>query len=188
MPPKVPSVSGHVFVREGARGRVWYVKWRDAQGQHQKALGAVWPGKGPPPSGFFRPPRPTGDPPPDVTAELAAILTDARRGALEAVRSDVSFADAAEEWLAHGERERDWKRSTINDYRSAVRAHLLPAFGTVSLERVTTRAIESWRSQWLAEHRAPRQASKLLRFFTRFSSEQSEPRGSRTIQPPASST
>jgi integrase len=162
VPPKVPSVSGHVFVRDGARGPVWYVKWRDAQGQHQKALGAVWPDKGPPPSGFFRPPRSNGDPPPDVAAELAAILTDARRGALEAVRSGVSFADAAEEWLAHGERERDWKRSTINDYRSAVRAHLLPAFGPVPLERVTTRAIETWRSLWLAEHRAPRQAGKLV--------------------------
>lgn len=155
-------MSGHVFVRDGARGAVWYAKWRDAHGQHQKAIGAVWPGKGLPPAGFFRPCRANGDPPPDVTAELAAILTDARRGALDAVRTGVTFADAAEEWRLHGERERDWKRATVVDYRSAVRAHLLPAFGSMPLERVTTRAIESWRSRWLAQHRAPRQASKLV--------------------------
>jgi len=93
---------------------------------------------------------------------LAAILTDARRGALDAVRTGVTFADAAEDWLLHGERERDWKRSTLVDYRSAVRAHLLPAFGSMPVERVTTRAIEAWRSHWLIEHRAPRQAGKLV--------------------------
>jgi integrase len=162
MPPKVPSVSGHVFLRDGRRGAVWYAKWRDAHGQHQKALGTVWPGKGPPPVGFLRPPRPSGDPPADVAAELAAILTDARRGALDEVRTGVTFADAAEDWLQHGERERDWKNSTVVDYRSAVRAHLLPAFGSMPVERVTTRAIESWRSRWLVEHRAPRQAGKLV--------------------------
>src|SRR5215204_5630192 len=53
VPPKVPSVSGHVYLREGARGAVWYAKWRDATGQHQKALGAVWPGRGPPPAGIL---------------------------------------------------------------------------------------------------------------------------------------
>jgi hypothetical protein len=70
-------------------------------------------------------------------------LTDARRGALDSVRTGVTFANAAEEWLCHGQRERAWKPSTIVDYRSAVGAHLLPAFGSTPLERVTTRAIES---------------------------------------------
>jgi hypothetical protein len=41
---RIRPVSGHVFVREGARGAVWYAKWRDQHGQHQRRLGPVWPG------------------------------------------------------------------------------------------------------------------------------------------------
>jgi hypothetical protein len=58
------------------------------------------------------------------------ILTDARRGTLPGVvTTGVTFAEAAEEWLRHGENERAWKPSTRRDYRSAVNVHLLPVFG-----------------------------------------------------------
>jgi hypothetical protein len=39
----------------------------------------------------------------------------------------LTFADAAEAWLLHGERKRNLKRSTLADYRLALDAYLLPA-------------------------------------------------------------
>ncbi|HEY5195973.1 MAG TPA: hypothetical protein VIJ51_02985 [Solirubrobacteraceae bacterium] len=39
----------------------------------------------------------------------------------------VTFADAAEAWLLHGEHKRALKRSTLADYRQALDASLLPA-------------------------------------------------------------
>ena len=34
--------TGHLYVAERQDGRVWYAKWRDAEGQHQKKLGPAW--------------------------------------------------------------------------------------------------------------------------------------------------
>lgn len=39
----------------------------------------------------------------------------------------MTFADAAEAWLRHGERKRGLKRSTLHDYRQSLDAYLLPA-------------------------------------------------------------
>jgi integrase len=57
----------------------------------------------------------------------------------------VTFADAAAEWLRFIEEDRERKPSTLVDYRSALRAHLLPAFGDQPLEQITAEEIESWR-------------------------------------------
>ena len=153
-PHRTPPVSGHVFLVERKRGPVWYMKWRDAAGQHQKCLGPAWRGKGKPGSGYYRRR--------EAVEALEAKLTDARRGVTARTRTGVTFADAAEEWLRHGEHERGLKRSTIVDYRSVVAHHLLPAFGSARLEDVTAKRIERWRGQWLAEHGHHRQAVKLL--------------------------
>jgi len=153
-PHRTPPVSGHVFTADRKRGSVWYMKWRDANGQHQKALGPDWTGKGKPNPGFFRKR--------EAEAALQAQLTDARRGAAARTRTRVTFADAAEGWLRHGEQVRRLKRSTLGDYRSAVSCHLLPAFGSARLEDVTAQRIERWRGEWLAEHNHRRQAIKLL--------------------------
>jgi len=71
---RLQPVSGHVFSREGKRGTVWYAKWRDVEGQHQKKLGPGWTAKGAPPVGYLRRR--------EAQAELEAILVDSRRGAL----------------------------------------------------------------------------------------------------------
>jgi integrase len=50
----------------------------------------------------------------------------------------------------------------VVDYRSAMKAHLSPAFGPKPLDAITARSIEAWRSEWLEEHKKPRQAAKLV--------------------------
>ncbi|MGI8711961.1 MAG: site-specific integrase, partial [Solirubrobacteraceae bacterium] len=79
-------------------------------------------------------------------ARLRDLLDEARRGTLPgAVRTGVTFADAAAEWLRFIEEDRERKPSTLVDYRSALNAHLLPAFGEQPIAAVTTEEIEQWR-------------------------------------------
>ena len=59
--------------------------------------------------------------------------------------SGATFADAAAEWLRFIEEDRARKPSTLNDYRSALKAHLLPAFGAQPLESITPEQIDQWR-------------------------------------------
>ena len=74
------------------------------------------------------------------------MLDDARRGVLPGqVRTGVTFDTAADEWLRFIEEDRERKPSTLVDYRSALRAHLLPAFGGRPVESITTEDIEAWR-------------------------------------------
>jgi len=82
------------------------------------------------------------------TAEawLRDLLDHARRGTLPGMmRTGVTFADAAAEWLRFIEEDRERKPSTLNDYRSALKAHLLPAFGSQPLESITPEQIDAWR-------------------------------------------
>jgi integrase len=134
---RIPT--GHVYRVERVRGPAWYVKYRLPDGrQVQKKLGPAWTERGRPPAGWFT----------KRTAEawLRAVLADARRGTLPgSVRTGVTFEDAAAEWLRFIEKDRERKPSTLVDYRSALKAHLLPAFGDRALESITTEDIESWR-------------------------------------------
>jgi hypothetical protein len=50
------------------------------------------------------------------------------------VRTGATFADAAAEFLRYAEHERACKPSTLREYRSALNAHLLPAFGAERIE------------------------------------------------------
>lgn len=142
--PLLPqSVSGHVHRREGKRRTVWVAKWRDGFEQHKKVIGRDWTEKGSPPPGYLREK--------DAKAVLAAILTDARRGVVEQTRTGLTFAMVAEDWLAYGVRERDWKPSTLSDNRSVVNAHLIPYFGTRRIEKITSDDIEDWRDALVDE-------------------------------------
>ncbi len=75
-------------------------------------------------------------------AGAAAAAARARRGrapdAANAQRAPpVTFADAAEAWLVHGERKRNLKRSTLKDYRQVLDAYLLPPRGGRTARRAT---------------------------------------------------
>ena len=150
-------VSGHVFRMQRKRGAQWYVKYRGVDGrQVQRRLGPAWNGRGRPPVGYFT--KRTAQ------AALDEILADARRGAVaRQVRTGVTFAEACEDFLDWMEHDRGRKRSTMNDYRSAVRRHFIPAFGNQPLERITTAAIDRWRADLVAEGRiSNRSINKLL--------------------------
>jgi integrase len=91
---------------------------------------------------------------------LRDLLDQARRGALPGlVRTGATFADAAAEHLRYIEQDRRRKPSTLRGYRSALEAHLLPAFGSMPVEEVTTRAIETWAAALTG---SPRHKNKLL--------------------------
>jgi integrase len=130
--------TGHVFRVQRARGPAWYAKYRLPDGrQVQKKLGPAWTERGRPPTGYFT----------KRLAEdwLRGVLDQARRGTLPGlVRTGATFAEAAAEYLRYIEHDRGRKPSTVRGYRSAVTAHLLPAFGDMPVEAVTTEVIERW--------------------------------------------
>jgi integrase len=126
------------------------MKYRLPDGtQVQKCLGPEWPDKGTPAPGYFT----------RRTAEVAlqATLTDLRRGlVVNAGRSGATVADAADEWLRHAEVERGVKPSTLAEYESVVRTHILPSFGPFALEAVDTSLIERWQADQLDAERLSR--------------------------------
>jgi integrase len=130
--------TGHVFRVERARGPQWYAKYRLPDGrQVQKRLGPAWTERGRPPAGYFT----------KRLAEkwLRSVLEEARRGTLPGmVRTGATFADAAAEWLRYVEHDRGRKPSTVAGYQVIVRSQLLPVFGDLPLESITTSMIEAW--------------------------------------------
>jgi integrase len=133
--------NGHLQVisDRGRQHRRWRAFWWDADGKHSRVLGKAWvqsSGKrtargaviwhsadGPKPDSSYLTPR-------EAEAELRRLLEhDAVK--VPTPRSprggSITFADAAEAWLRHGERKRNLKRSTLRDYQQALNAYLLPA-------------------------------------------------------------
>lgn len=149
------SVSGHTHLRAGKRGGVWYAKWRDATGQHEKRLGKDWSGTRQPSPGFLREK--------DAQAALEEILVDARRGAAAQGRTGVTFEDVAEDWYASGKLKRDWSPNTRRDYRSVLDHHLIATFGALRIESIGSARIERWRDEQVRDHEMSRRnANKLL--------------------------
>ncbi len=131
--------SGHLQVIGGRGNRRWRAFWWDADGKHSRVLGPAWvqnSGKktargaivwhaadGPKPDRSYLTPR-------EAQAELRRLLeleTAKRPTPRTSAGTPVTFADAAEAWLRHGERKRNLKRSTVKDYRQVLDAYLLPA-------------------------------------------------------------
>jgi hypothetical protein len=130
---------GHLQVVGGRGNRRWRAFWWDADGKHSRVLGPAWvrdSGKRTPRgavvwhAGDGSKPDPSYLTPKEAEAELRRLLEhDAARRPTPRSRSGkpVTFADAAEAWLSHGERRRNLKRSTLKDYRQVLDAYLLPS-------------------------------------------------------------
>lgn len=150
-PPRPPS--GHVFRVERKRGPQWFAKYRLPDGrQVQRKIGPAWTERGRPPAGYYT----------KRGAEdwLRKVLNEARRGTLPGlVKTDVTFAQAADEWLRYIEHDRGRKPSTIAGYRALLRSQLLPTFGELPIEAITTEMIEAWIA---GVERAPATRTKAL--------------------------
>ena len=57
----------------------------------------------------------------------------------------ITFADAAREWLSYVEFDRKRRASTLRDYRHVVDNALVPMFGEVCLEQLTSEMIDAYR-------------------------------------------
>jgi integrase len=133
------QASGHVILRQGSRGSVYYLKYRLPDGrQVKRRLGKAWTQRGRAPAGHYT----------ARTAEqaLQALLADARRGTLAGMTTvNAKFADASAEWLRYVQHDRDVKPSTLSDYRHMVN-RLDRAFGDAQIERIAVEDIERWRA------------------------------------------
>lgn len=168
--------TGHLQVKGQPGSRRYFVLWRDADGRHQRLLGPahvkdsgrrtprgaiVWrAGDGPLPT-------PEHLTPADAATALRELLASAPKrqtSVRQPRREAITFGQACEDWLRYVELERHRTPSTIADYRSSVRACLLPDFGAdTPLSAIDTETIDAWRSRLLAEGRlSPRSIQKML--------------------------
>ena len=146
-------------------------------------FGTRLPLRGPPRPGVAREVPPAGRPPdpPDDRAGVDGARPPARRLATRSARPRrgcarsstrraparcrawcgpaSTFADACAECLRYMEHDLDRKPSTLRDYRSTIRAHLVPAFGELRLEDVTSRADRGVEGDAAASATAPRSSS-----------------------------
>ncbi len=134
----VREPSGHVFRVDRQRGPQWYAKYRLPDGrQVQKHLGPAWTDRGRPPAGYLT--KRTAE------AALRDILDQARRGTLPGlVRTGATVDDACDEYLRWVEHDRGRKASTVSDYRTTLRRHVRPVFGSRAIESVTSEDAERW--------------------------------------------
>lgn len=141
------AVTGHVRLVQRKRGASWYAKYRLPSGrQVQKRLGPAWTERSRPPVGYFTQRI--------AEEELAAILTDARRGEIPDPGDSAgkTFADAVAEWLRYVEDEKGRRPSTVRDYRNTANGALIPEFGEeTALDAITGERIDAYRQCLLSE-------------------------------------
>jgi integrase len=168
--------TGHLQIKGAAGRRRYFALWRDADGRHQLLLGPahvkdsgrrtprgaiIWrAGDGPLPS-------PDHLTPADAATALRELLAAAPKRPTPAgqrASGAVTFGEACAEWLRYIEHERKRAPSTLADYRSSVRAWLLPGFGAETpVGAFDTATIDGWRGKLLADARlSPRSIQKLL--------------------------
>ena len=145
-----------MYCADRKRGPIWYAKYRLPDGrQLQRKLGPAWSERGRPPAGYF-------------TKRLAEdwlhrVLGEARRGTLPGlVQTGATVADAAAEYLRFVEHDRERKPSTVQGYRWILEAQILPAFGEMQLEDVTSEHVERWLAAMRGKASSRRKALVIL--------------------------
>jgi integrase len=143
----VSRPSGFVFRLEKTRGASWWAKYRLSDGtQVKRKIGPAWTGRGRPAEGHFTK-RLAEDWLHDRLEELrreSVVQAPAVAGVVQV--KGVSFAEAATEYLRFAEQDRGCKPSTVRNYRNAIKVHLEPVFGSMTLEDITVQEIERWRA------------------------------------------
>ncbi len=130
--------SGCVLRYEGARGTVWRVKYRDAEGrQVQETIGTER-------DGVTRK---------QAEAELRERLVRVERKGYRRPKA-LTFEEWAQTWLQEGERRRGWKPRTVSAYRNALK-HLGQTFGPVRLGSIRPRDVSAYRDAALGRRLSP---------------------------------
>lgn len=121
---------GCVLRYEGARGVVWRIKYRDAEGrQVMETLGREaegWTGK-------------------EAEAELRERLVRVEKHGYRKPKA-VTFAEFAAKWLEQGEAKRGWKARTVRAYRTVL-GRLVQHFGPRPLGDVRARDVADYYSR-----------------------------------------
>src|SRR4051794_6493092 len=156
--------TGHLQIKGGPNGRVWYALWRDADGRHQKRLGpahvrdsgrrtprgaVVWrAANGSKPDPSYLTPAEAEDALQRLLSSAVRDPTDPRRKRAQ----DHTFGEACDAWLAYVAHEKDGRPSTISDYRNAVHRYLIAELGTDTLlHTLDTARVDAFRERMLAE-------------------------------------
>ena len=117
--------SGSLFERRGS----WYGKWHVAGRRVQRKVGPM-----------RTPERRDGLTRPQAERELRRLMAEV---APEPPRERITVGDVGERYTRHLE-TLGRKRSTVGDYRSYLRVHLAPHFGSKSLEKIGRVDVEAF--------------------------------------------
>jgi integrase len=138
--------SGSVIESKGKRGTVWKIRYVDADGvREQKRLGTAE-------EGWTRR---------KAEQELADVLHEVRHEGRRR-REPLTFAGFAREWLATYPDAKGLKRSTREGYTTIVEKHLIPVFGTLTLDALDVRRLESYVAAKRRDGLAPRSLNRHL--------------------------
>jgi integrase len=167
--------SGHLQVK-GTRGnRAFYALIRDAEGRHQRKLGAAWvkdSGKRTPrgavkwiardgskPDGYLTPA--------DAEARLHEMVAAAPRKTARSsapATADLTMRGACDEWLRWAEHDREVKPSTLGDYRDVCNRVCRDLGDETLVSMITTERLQQWIDGFRAERRlSPAEAKRRRR-------------------------
>jgi integrase len=151
--PRTGRVSGHLKLIERKSGPIWYVKTRV-------------PGRTPEQTTtFLAPAHMSGGKPPaghltrrQAQDALADILTEERHkvGQRAYDHLGATFADAAAGYLHYIEHVRGRERATLSDYRGSVNNYLVPRWGDMPVDAITSGDVEQMRDELIAAGLSPR--------------------------------
>jgi hypothetical protein len=140
---KRPQGTGSLFVRTDKRGReTWYAQWRVDGKLVKKRLGPK-----------RLPSSAEGLTKSQAERELRRLVES-----VTVAPTTIDLAEAGRRWLAHLETI-GRRRSTLMDYESAVRVHLVPFFGSRPIGKIAPADIEAF----MAAKRREGKSAKSLR-------------------------
>jgi integrase len=128
-----PRTNGQVLVREGVKGTVYKIRYRDAGGKRvQETLGSEHEG--------WTDQR--------AAEALQDRLSDVRREGYRAPDGKVKLGPFAQEWLPVYAETKGLKRSTRESYKGIIEGRLVPAFGSLRLHELDPERIERQIAKW----------------------------------------
>jgi len=137
--PRRPAGTGSLLVRSDRAGRrSWYAKFRIGDRQVKRRLGPLREAGSA--QGLSRG---------QAEKELRRLIE--REGAAPTVARRIDLQAAADSHIDHVENFRGRKPTTVDDYRSMTRVHLVPFFGTRALGSIDVQLVESYISAKLRQ-------------------------------------